>query len=122
MDWFIRHRVAGKSSVEVDNYMEKLCTYFLEDLRSSVPVRYQRLSTVNQGTSGLLRSLLHEICNYEIFVHIWPFRHTRKMVPFLAGGVVMQFRCWSVTRLFDLESPVLVLRPCTASQKRATKS
>jgi hypothetical protein len=30
MDWLIRHRVAGKSSVEVDNYVEKLCTHSCE--------------------------------------------------------------------------------------------
>jgi hypothetical protein len=30
MDWLIRHRVAGKLSVEVDNYVEKLCTHSCE--------------------------------------------------------------------------------------------
>jgi len=36
MDWLIRHRVAGKSSVEVDNYVEKLCTHSCEV--ESIPV------------------------------------------------------------------------------------
>ena len=37
MDWLIRHRVVGKSSVEVDNYVEKLCTHACEVERHAGP-------------------------------------------------------------------------------------
>ena len=39
--------------------------------------------------------------------HLWPFRHTRQMIPFLAKGVVRQFRCSECHWTFDLESPFL---------------
>jgi hypothetical protein len=42
MDWLIRHRVAGKSSVEVDNYVEKLCTHSCEVERHPGPTLCQK--------------------------------------------------------------------------------
>jgi len=42
MDWLIRHRVAGKSSVEVDNYVEKLCTHSCEVERHPGPSLCQK--------------------------------------------------------------------------------
>src|SRR5437867_3248593 len=42
MDWLIRHRVAGKSSVEVDNYVEKLCTHSCKVERHPAPTFCQK--------------------------------------------------------------------------------
>lgn len=42
MDGFIRHRVAGKSSVAVDNYVEKLCMHSCEVERHPGPALCQK--------------------------------------------------------------------------------
>ena len=48
MDWLIRHRVAGKSSVAVDNYVEKLCTHSCEVERHPGPTSPRMRQSVCQ--------------------------------------------------------------------------
>ena len=63
MDWLIRHRVAGKSSVEVDNYVEKLCTHSCEVERSSVVQGTDTQQACPKVTVQLLHSCVFQTCN-----------------------------------------------------------